>query len=120
MVVGDSLGSVVAFDVLRRCAGSYPIQSLITMGSPLRKLARLRRRSAEVGAITPQTLPLRLNLYDRTDPVGESLHSTFPDYPIRDIEFDNGVGPLASHLYWDNPRVLELIAARLQELVFGG
>ncbi|MSP13387.1 MAG: hypothetical protein EXR62_10585 [Chloroflexi bacterium] len=114
ILVSHSLGTVVAFDVLRQNADRYKISKFITMGSPLRKLVRLGRRSSGLGAINHSTVPLWRNLYDTTDPVANPIGPAFPGYPIEDVFIDVATAPLPSHDYWRNSQVLQMIADTLR------
>lgn len=110
ILVSHSLGTVVAFDVLRDVAGHYPIKRFVTMGSPLRKLATTGIHPVDLGAITPQTIPFWRNLYDDTDLVADAIGPAFPGYPIEDVFMQIGDLPIPSHNYWENPQVQKMIA----------
>lgn len=114
ILVSHSLGTVVAFDVLRESAGRYRISRFFTMGSPLRKLVRLRQRSSDVGAISDATVPVWRNLYDTTDAVADAIGPAFPGYPIQDVFVQVATAPLPSHDYWRNAQVLNMIADTLK------
>ncbi len=62
IVVGHSLGSVVAFNVLR--SGNYNVPALITLGSPL-GINAIRRRLAPIAH--PNSVGEWVNLYDDRD-----------------------------------------------------
>jgi hypothetical protein len=110
VLVSESLGALVAFDVLRVDAHRFNVAAWITLGSPLRTLVRTRQRRADLGAINPQTVRAWLNLYSTRDLVAAPIASVFPAYPIRDERIDGARGRLDAHRYWANPRVAALIA----------
>jgi hypothetical protein len=114
ILVSHSLGTVVAFDVLREGAERYQISRFFTMGSPLRKLVRLRQRSSDLGAISGTTVPFWRNLYDTTDAVADAIGPAFPDYPIQDVFIQVATAPVPSHDYWRNEQVLDMIADTLR------
>jgi hypothetical protein len=115
VLVSESLGCLVAFDVLRAEADQYNVVAWITLGCALRTLVRTRRRRADLGAINPRTVGAWLNVYAPRDLVAAPIASTFPDYPIRDERIDGTRGRLQSHRYWANPRVAALIARVLRQ-----
>lgn len=114
ILVSHSLGTVVAFDVLRESAERYRISRFFTMGSPLRKLVRLHQRSSDLGAISGGTVPFWRNLYDTTDPVADAIGPAFPGYPIQDVFIQVATAPVPSHDYWRNEQVLNMIADTLR------
>ena len=115
VLVSESLGCLVAFDVLRAEANQYNIVAWITLGCALRTLVRTRQRSADLGAINPQTVKQWFNLYAPRDLVAAPIASVFPAYPIHDERIDGGRGRLQAHRYWSNPRVGALIARVLRQ-----
>jgi len=134
-VVAHSLGSIYAFDVVNELMGqdglfnrdsrkSWPVQGLLTIGSPIGlgmfKIAG-RRKVANLG---PGTKWFRwVNFWDRTDPVvsgnifgkqlqGQDVAEKFQTgsadqgWIIRDRVVDTGKVWLMSHVaYWDHPIV---------------
>jgi hypothetical protein len=114
VLVSESLGCLVAFDVLRAEANQYNIVAWITLGCALRTLVRTGQRSADLGAINRQTVGQWFNLYAPRDLVAAPIASVFPAYPIHDERIDGARGRLQSHRYWANPRVAALIARVLQ------
>jgi len=115
VLVSESLGCLVAFDVLRADAHRYNIAAWVTLGCPLRTLVWTGQRHADLGAINPQTVRRWLNLYAPRDLVAAPIASVFPTYPIRDERIDGAYGRLESHRYWANPRVSALIAHILRD-----
>jgi hypothetical protein len=114
VLVSESLGCLVAFDVLRADAHRYNIAAWITLGCPLRTLVNTGQRRADLGAINQQTVGQWLNLYAPRDLIAAPIASTFPDYPIRDERIDGANGRIQSHRYWADPRVAALIARVLR------
>jgi hypothetical protein len=114
VLVSESLGCLVAFDVLRDEAHRYNIAAWLTLGCPLRTLVRTGQRRADLGAISPQTVKQWFNLYAPRDLVAAPIASVFPAYPIRDERIEGTRGRLQAHRYWTNPRVAALIARVLR------
>lgn len=114
ILVSESLGCLVAFDVLRAEANQYNLLAWVTLGCALRTLVRSRQRSADLGAITPQTLKHWFNVYAPRDPVAAPIASVFPNYPIRDERLDGARTRWEAHNYWRDPRVAALIARLLK------
>lgn len=114
VIASHSLGSVVAFDMLREVADAANVTTFFTLGSPLSKLRRLNLRTADLGAI-PGNVGEWLNLYDTTDPVANALGPVFPSrqFRLRDVFVDVDSDPIRSHDYFRNPETLAEIAAAL-------
>ncbi len=115
VLVSESLGSLVAFDVLRQEADRYNIAAWFTLGCPLRTLVRTGQRGADLGAINQSTVKQWFNLYAPRDLVAAPIASVFPAYPICDERIEGARGRLQSHRYWANPRVSALIARAVRE-----
>lgn len=115
VLISESLGCLVAFDVLREEAHRYNIAAWITLGCPLRTLVRTGQRDADLGAINPQTVRRWLNLYAPRDLVAAPIAPVFPRYPIRDECIAGARSRLQSHRYWTNPRVGALVARVIRE-----
>lgn len=120
VVVGHSLGSVIAHDVVAKLLAEPsppPIRALVTMGSPLEWVTTLRRNTKGISAI--YTIPESfewINFYNKSDPVPIKRalsEETFPGVenvlvPTKDKN------PLAAHsAYWTDTKV----AARIMQLV---
>lgn len=114
VLISESLGCLVAFDVLRAEADQYNIVAWITLGCALRTLVWSGQRTADLGAITPHTLKHWVNVYASRDPVAAPIASVFPDFPIRDERLDGARTRLQAHNYWHDPRVAALIARLLK------
>ncbi len=113
ILVSHSLGSVVAFDILRQFADSYPnISYWFTLGCPLAKIARVQAAFAQLGKINDKTVPVWQNVYDTTDLVANALGPSLyqPDCPIYDIFVNVGNDPVASHDYLHNAQTFDIIA----------
>jgi hypothetical protein len=115
ILISESLGCLVAFDVLREEAYRYNIAAWITLGCPLRTLVRTGQRDADLGAINPQTVRRWLNLYAPRDLVAAPIAQVFPHYPIRDECIAGTRSRLQAHRYWSNPRVSALVARVIRE-----
>ncbi len=114
VLVSESLGCLIAFDVLYHEARQYNIAAWFTLGCPLRTLVMTGQRPAELGAINRQTVRQWFNLYGAHDLIASPIASVFPDYPIRDEKIETPRGGLEAHRYWSNPRVPALIARALR------
>jgi hypothetical protein len=78
MLVAHSMGSIVAYDVLRDFGREHPnalVDHLVTIGSPLGMpyvVSRIRQENAAVR--TPSVVQRWTNLADRKDPVAIDVH----------------------------------------------
>lgn len=111
ILVSESLGSVIAFDVLRAEADQYRVAAWVTIGCPLRTLVYSGQRRRKLGAINPRTVRQWLNVYAPYDPIAAPIAPLFPEFPIRDERIDEAGGLFDAHAnYWLTPRVAALIA----------
>ena len=115
VLVSESLGCLIAFDVLRADAHRYNIAAWVTLGCPLDLLVRTKQRTADLGAINRDTVKQWFNLYAPRDPIAAPIALVFPAYPIRDEQLEGARGRLESHRYWSNPRVAAIIARVLRQ-----
>lgn len=115
VLISESLGCLVAFDVLREGAHRYNIAAWVTLGCPLRTMVKTGQRDANLGAINLQTVRQWLNLYAPRDLVAGPIAAVFPLYPIRDERIEGARSRLQSHRYWTNPRVVALVASVIRE-----
>lgn len=114
VLVSESLGSVIAFDVLRAQAHRFRLAAWITVGCPLRLLVRTGQRSADLGAINVTTVRRWVNLHAPCDPIAAPVAGAFPGYPVCDQRIDGSGGPFEAHgRYWHNPASTALIAQTL-------
>jgi len=88
VIVGHSLGSVIAADLLRRLPVGLEVAGMVTIGSPLANsnfhVGKLRATLKD----PPQNLAWWVNFWKKSDPVttGEGISSVFPwmlDYRVR-------------------------------------
>jgi hypothetical protein len=105
-----SLGTVVAFDVLKQFANRYTITYFFTAGCPLAKLRHVGVRSPDLGAITPADVAHWYNLYDTNDIVADAIGPQLPDYRLHDIYVHVGDDPISAHDYFNNGETLDLLA----------
>lgn len=133
-IVAHSLGSIYAFDVIneliadsryfdRSSRRTWPVQGLITIGSPL-GISMFKKSRTKVSPLGNGTQWFRWrNYWDRNDPVvsgaifGKRLNayhiaekymngSIKQGWVIRDIPVDTGKTWLLAHIaYWENPVV---------------
>jgi hypothetical protein len=98
VVVAHSLGSVIAYDCLKRVAGTPDIDLLVTVGTPL-GVSEVRDNlrpewSRDDGF--PGALPRWVNVVDRLDPVCAAVPLIAKDYRrnreevVEDRVVDNG------------------------------
>lgn len=115
VVVGHSLGSVIAYDAVASILQENPtaITALITMGSPLGWVTSLRKTRNTPGSIhlVPQSLTW-MNFYNKEDPVpmkSPLSQAMFPN--VENIEIPvNTKNPLNAHsAYWSDKCVAEHI-----------
>jgi hypothetical protein len=114
VLVSHSLGTVLAYDVLREHADTYNVSHFMTMGCPLRKVVKAGARTGDVGKITEQTVAMWRNLYDTLDPVANAIGPQFPGYPIQDMYVHAGTLGIPAHDYWSRANVLQMIAGFLR------
>jgi hypothetical protein len=114
ILVSHSLGTVIAYDVLRQRGTEFNLHTWFTTGSPLARLARLGRVTTDLGEITSGALFAWQNVYDATDVVASPLAPMF-GFPLKDIQVDNGQGIMNSHNYWGNAAVAGLVAEEVKK-----
>ena len=119
VLIGHSLGSVIAYDVARenlKANSPLNIKTLITMGSPLKWVTNVRlAEEGEVGPADPTTLSLPgikwINIYDKGDPV--ALKGELPDTMFHDVEnisVESGSSFIDAHTsYWTQNEVAAII-----------
>ena len=116
VIVGHSLGSVLALDLIYHLPAAVDVKLLVTVGSPLRRdfvrshLRRVRDR------FPAERVGPWLNVVGQWDPVsaGRGIAAHFPE--ALDVFVDTGRGFLASHAasaYLDQDVVADAIAAAL-------
>lgn len=72
VVISHSMGTMVAYDVLRNCADCPPVDTLITLGSPLgvREVQQELKAGGKKSVDFPAaTLRRWINIYDPLDPI---------------------------------------------------
>jgi hypothetical protein len=110
ILIGHSLGSVVAYEFLRQHPG-HPAKLLLTLGSPL-GLRMVRRRLPVGGLAVAQWV----NVRDRNDPVtaAGALDRWYPGVLERPVR--NGADAHAAERYLDCRAVGDALLATLPEL----
>ena len=116
VIVGHSLGSVVAFDVVKeyiKSGEAKKIKALVTMGSPLEWVANIRRAlGIETGSDGVVNIEW-LNFYDEQDPV--SLRRKLNEgmfIGVKNIKCSSGKILIDAHCaYWKEKCCAEEIAA---------
>lgn len=116
VVVGHSLGSVIAYDAVANLFAAdknSPVACLVTMGSPLGWVARLRakRTCANNLPAVPDDLKW-LNFYNKVDPVPLKNGLSAEAFPfVKNIEtVYEGKDPIDAHsAYWTDTQVAKAI-----------
>ena len=119
VLLGHSLGSVIAFDVLAEAVErgeDTPIKALVTMGSPLKWVTDLRESERELfpeKKIRTNIEPIRwVNFFDKEDPVplGKKLNkTTFGE--VENVEVASGKKLIGAHCaYWENEMIARILA----------
>lgn len=117
VLIGHSLGSVIAFDVLQeelRGRKDSRIKALVTLGSPLEWVTKIRRAmSAEAGELPLGVCGTKwINCYDPQDPVPlrRALDSELFK-GVENVEDISGEKLIDAHCaYWKSQRIAEKIA----------
>lgn len=122
VLIGHSLGSVIAYDVIRESLAEngdhFPIKAFITMGSPLAWVTDLRVADKEV-----DDQPFRIgdiawyNFFDEQDPV--PLKKKLPESRFPDVKNESAICSGEKYInahtvYWQR----EEIAKTISELIF--
>lgn len=119
VLIGHSLGSVIAYDVVRenlRANSPLKIKTLITMGSPLKWVTNIRSaENDDVDSAYPAIQSLSgirwINIYDKEDPI--ALKSELPDTMFHDVEnipIESGNTFIDAHTcYWTQNEVAAII-----------
>ncbi|AII10558.1 hypothetical protein [Rhodococcus opacus] len=127
VVVGHSLGSIVAYDLLTRLPPSQKVRMLVTAGSPLgfpivqkNLLGKQPGRKPAVPAKVPTRPAAWLNAYDVLDivalvhPLAGMFEESVPGQLI-DERTHNPTGPHAIEDYLADPDIAVPISSALQE-----
>lgn len=110
VLLSHSLGTVVAFDVLKEKDRQYNIGQWFTAGCPLDKLRRIGARDTQLDNI-PDQVRQWINLYDKDDWVADPLHAfATAGFPVDDREIKVANGMPAAHDYFNNCKTLVTVA----------
>ena len=120
ILVGHSLGSVIAFDVaVAELADnkSSRLAALVTMGSPLNWVSEIRRAEACGNMEAPRIKSIPwINFWDPEDPVpefGALDRKVFPD--VQNIKVESKKKLISAHCnYWNDKDVAQTIAKMLE------
>ena len=119
ILIGHSLGSVIAFDVaVAALSGEAqsPLAALVTMGSPLNWVTDIRRSRAGGGTsmLRIDSIPW-INFWDAEDPVTEFKKLDIDLFPaVRNIEVKSDKKLFKAHCnYWEDKTIEEAIARML-------
>lgn len=119
VLVGHSLGSVIAYDVLCESLAEngehFPIKAFVTMGSPLGWVTDLRIADGEISdsVLCTNVLPW-VNFYDEEDPV--SLKRELPTTRFANVKNEpairSGKKYIAAHtVYWQRDEVANKVVS---------
>ena len=115
ILVGHSLGSVIAFDVAAEEIKKDPscrISALVTMGSPLEWVTEIRRAATKGQEDVPRIDIPWINFWDHADPVPERKgldKEVFIGVDNREVK--SGKGLKGSHCgYWNNMEIAQTIS----------
>lgn len=116
VLVTHSLGTVVAYDVLRQFAPRYKIAYWFTLGCPLAKLVKMRFRPASLGAIAAPHIARWHNVYDTNDFVADVIGAYFhaADFRVHDLFVQVASTMPAAHDYFTNPETQAILADALR------
>lgn len=116
LIIGHSLGSVIAFDYamgFRKPFSLRPqvtVDSFITMGSPL-PLFTSAMGHPDSDFVLPTNVHKWVNIRSVRDSLARPLRPFFRNIPIEDYEVKTGFHPLGAHSgYWKSRQTAELIA----------
>ena len=119
VLVGHSLGSVIAFDVAADEVskdGGKRLAALVTMGSPLNWVSELRKVELKGEKHLPciGALPW-VNFWDPADPVPEHKELDDTVFPgVRNVKVESGLDILAHCAYWNDKQVAHRISRMLE------
>lgn len=116
VLVGHSLGSVVAFDVVNEYikeGDGRKIKALITMGSPLEWVTKIREALGKETCLDGVANIEWLNFYDEQDPVPLRRKLNKEMFAgVKNIQCSSGKALIAAHCaYWNDKCCAENIAA---------
>lgn len=135
-IVGNSLGSVVVYDVATefrqqmkdqvsrqafdRNIGRLELSNLFTMASPLGIFSLLQDQSwyqeSDDNVVKVRQDGVWWNFIDGQDLIAYPLERVYPRSGVKDFKVDTGFLPLGAHLgYWKNDDVAIKIAERLEK-----
>ena len=119
ILVGHSLGSVIAYDVIRESLSEegehFPIKAFVTMGSPLDWVTDLRIADKEIPDTSFSIGNIQwINFYDVQDPV--PLKRGLPTRRFPDVHNESAICSgkryIGAHtVYWSRDEVAQKIAA---------
>ena len=119
ILVGHSLGSVIAFDVAAAALsgkGPSSLAALVTMGSPLNWVTEIRRSRVGGGTLMPcvDSIPW-INYWDAEDPVTEFKKLDIGLFPAAsNVEVKSGKKLFKAHCnYWEDNTIAAAIARML-------
>lgn len=116
VIVGHSLGSVIAADLVTRISPKLQVEGMVTVGSPLGTSYFSGKKLTKELVNSPQHLGWWVNLWGTGDPVAASRGiSTKIDW-VLDLPVQTGWNPVPAHSsknYLSNPDVASLIGTAL-------
>lgn len=116
VIVGHSLGSVIAADLIRRLPSGLEVTGLVTIGSPLSSTSFNVDGLREVLAEPPTNLSWWVNFWNPVDPVAARRGASSAVPWLLDFKIHTKAVGLASHYavdYLSSPQVVEAIGFAL-------
>lgn len=119
IVVGHSLGSVIAYDYLmgfrenyciKRLKKPVTVRSFITTGSPI-PLFITAMGHPDDDISLPSHVKKWINIFSPRDGIARRMQPFFRNIPIHEYEVSTGFFPIQSHLgYWSNDHTASILA----------
>lgn len=120
ILVGHSLGSVIAFDVLAEMIAedeNKHVKALVTFGSPLDWVMQIRRADRNLPALPSDVSSVKwVNFYDSDDPIPLRRELDPAEFSgVENKRVDSGEKLIYAHCaYWSNAEVAECIAGLMR------
>ncbi|MGP5593705.1 hypothetical protein [Corynebacterium flavescens] len=116
VIVGHSLGSVIAADLVTRISPKVQVEGMVTIGSPLGTSYFSGKKLTKELVNSPQNLGWWVNLWGTGDPVAASRGISAKIEWVLDLPVKTGWKPVPAHSsknYLSNPNVANLIGTAL-------
>ena len=120
ILVGHSLGSVIAYDVLAEMIAkgeNQHVKALVTFGSPLGWVMQIRRADRNLPALPSDVSSVKwVNFYDSDDPIPLRRELDPAEFSgVENKRVDSGEKLLCAHCaYWSNAEVAKCLAGLMR------